>query len=165
MRSAFLEMLECVETANSGVHTLSTHCDSIRYTNRVVLPCQHVVVQDVLLDFLPKIQHYPSSVHYVETILACIAAFACVTHSACCIIVSTVTTNPKSILTCKDCPPTRRSQFPRGAASSSLPVMVHQLRIALPKGRNPLVNEVLQSSWHRVANLGSGEVVTGCECR
>lgn len=147
------------------MHTLSTHCDSIRYTDRVVLPCQHVVVQDVLLDFLSEIQHYPSSVYYVETILAYIAAFAWVTHSACCIIVSIMITNPKSIPTCKGCPPTRRSQSPRGAASSLLPVMVHQLRTALPMRRESLVTGMLLSSWHRVANLGSGEVVTGCEGR
>ena len=38
-------------------HDDAYHCDSIRYTNGVVLPRKHALLLDGVFDNLPKIQH------------------------------------------------------------------------------------------------------------
>jgi hypothetical protein len=40
------------------MHTFTTHGDTIRNSYSVVLPCEHVVLLNVLLDFLAQPKHY-----------------------------------------------------------------------------------------------------------
>jgi hypothetical protein len=41
----------------AGVCTFSTHRNAITHSNSVVLPCEHVVLLNMILDLFPKVQH------------------------------------------------------------------------------------------------------------
>jgi hypothetical protein len=51
-------MLASIFMLYASVCTFSTHCDTIAHSDGVVLPCEHVVLLNMLLDLFPKVQHY-----------------------------------------------------------------------------------------------------------
>jgi hypothetical protein len=81
--------------------TLATHGNAIRNSYSIVLPCQHIISLDIFLNLFTQVQHY-GSVNLSIPRGGAALAFSepmgrtqcpeAVTYSACCSIVSTMTT-------------------------------------------------------------------------
>lgn len=158
-------MLDCVDAASSGENTFSTHCDSVRYTNCVVLPCQHVVVQDVLLDFLPEIQHYPNiSMLRRDYNMAYITAFAFV-YSQCMLQNHQYHGNGSEGYTdLQGLPSHQTLAIPTWGCVFIASRDGTPAAYSIAYATEPLVNGCFNRRGTRVANLGSWEVVTGRQC-
>ena len=132
--------------------TLATHGDGIRHADGVILPRQHLLLLDRLLDNLAKFENYscrglgqhPPSLSPVilfgrghrggysgeyNSELTMSAA-----HS---VSESCQKAGDGTKLTCKDFPPTRRSRCPRAAHSSSCLHLARQLRTTWPIFHSP----------------------------